>query len=165
MKIRMLLLSLLCVVGLAACNRGEVTDIQRDPAGGVDVTAQISEADISDAIADALAVENPLLRDPSVDLQAGQIVINGTHEKTNGSGTVNGTITVTLSVANGAILAQVTQVNIEDIKLSDERISNINQRISERVTSRADRENRQITVKSIAVTDTAVEVVFNVQRS
>ena len=78
MKTQMLLLSLLCLVGLAACNRGEVTDIQRDPAGGVDVTAQLSETDINDAIADALAVDNPLLRDPNVDLQAGQIVVSGT---------------------------------------------------------------------------------------
>jgi hypothetical protein len=165
MKAQMLLLTLLCLTGLAACDRGAVNNIQRDPAGGVDVTAQISEADVNDAIADALAVENPLLRDPSVDLQAGQIVINGTHEKEDGSGTVSGTMTVTLSVENGVILTQVTQINIEGIKPSDERIRNINQRISERVTSRADSENRQITVKSVAVTDTAVEVVFNVQRS
>lgn len=165
MKAQMLLLSLLCVIGLAACRRAEVTDIQRDPGGGVDVTAQLSETDINDAIADALAVDNPLLRDPNVDLQAGQIVINGTREKADGSGTVSGTMTITLSVENGAILTQVTAINIEGIRPSDERISNINQRISERVTRRADRENRQITVKSVAVSDTAVEVVFNVQRT
>jgi hypothetical protein len=56
-------------------------------------------------------------------------------------------------------------VNIQGIELSDERIANINQRIAERVARRADRENRQITMKSVSVTDTLVEVVFNVQRA
>ncbi|MBZ0289057.1 MAG: hypothetical protein K8I30_15670, partial [Anaerolineae bacterium] len=116
MKTRMLILALICMVGLAACNRGEVTDVQRDPAGGVDITAQLTETDISEAIADALAVENPLLRDPQVDLQAGEIVINGTHDKRDGSGTVSGSMTVTLSVENGAILPHVTQINIDGIK-------------------------------------------------
>lgn len=165
MKFKMLILGLLCVVGLAACNRGEVTDVQRDPAGGVDVTAQLTETDISDAIADALAIQNPLLRDPKVDLQPGQIVITGSHDKRDGSGRVDGSMTVTLSVQDGAILPQVTAIDIEGIKPSDEQVTTINQRIAERVTRRADKEGRQITVKSVSVTDTLVEVVFNVKRT
>ena len=165
MKMRMLILALLCTVGLAACNRGEVTDVQRDPSGGVDITAQLTETDISDAIADALAIENPLLRDPKVDLQPGQIVITGSHDKRDGSGRVSGTMTITLSVDNGAILPQVTQIDIEGIKPSDEAVTTINQRIAERVTKRADKQGRQITVKSVDVTDTAVVVVFNVKKA
>ena len=165
MKSKMLILALLCTLGLAACNRGEVTDVQRDPSGGVDITAQLTETDISDAIADALAVENPLLRDPKVDLQPGQIVITGSHDKRDGSGRVSGTMTITLSVDNGAILPQVTQIDIEGIKPSDERVATINERIAERVTKRADKEGRQITVKSVDVTDTAVVVVFNLKRA
>ncbi|MEO8612054.1 MAG: hypothetical protein ABI690_29425 [Chloroflexota bacterium] len=42
MKSKMLILGLLCAVGLAACNRGEVTDVQRDPSGGLDNTTQLS---------------------------------------------------------------------------------------------------------------------------
>jgi hypothetical protein len=165
MKMRMLILGLLCMMGLAACNRGEVIDVQRDPSGGVDITAQLTETDISDAIADALAIENPLLRDPKVDLQPGQIVITGSHDKRDGSGTVNGTMTITLSIDNGAILPQVTQIDIEGIKPSDEAVTTINQRIAERVTKRADKEGRQITVKSVDVTDTAVVVVFNLKKA
>jgi hypothetical protein len=165
MKTRMLLLALFAIVGLAACNRGTVTDVQRDGEGGVDVTVQLSETEINDAIADALAIENPLLRDPKVDLQAGQIYVTGTHNQRDGTGTVSGSLTFTLSVQNGAVLATVTQADIEDISLSDERIADINARIAERVTRRANRENRQITVKSVTVTDTAVEVVFNARRA
>ncbi|MEO8610290.1 MAG: LmeA family phospholipid-binding protein [Chloroflexota bacterium] len=165
MKSKMLILALLCIVGLAACNRGEVTDVQRDPSGGLDITAQLTETDISAAIADALAIQNPLLRDPKVDLQPGQIVITGTHDKRDGTGTVSGTMTVTLSVDNGAILPQVTQIDIEGIKPSDEQVTNMNQRIAERVTQRADKQGRQITVKSVDVTDTAVVVIFNLKKA
>ncbi len=161
----LLFLLLIGVVALAACRRAEVTDIQRDPSGGVDVTAELTESDISAAIADALAIDNPLLRDPQVDLQPGQIVITGQHDQRDGTGTVSGSLTVTLSVQNGAILAQVTQADIEGIDLSDARIATINSRIAERVTRRADRENRQITVQSVTISDTAVEVIFNVQRT
>src|SRR5262245_48074109 len=142
MKARILLLATLCLIGLAACNRGQVTDVQRDADGGLDVTAQLTESDITDAIADALAIENPLLRDPHVDLQTGQIFITGTHDQRDGTGTISGSITVTLSVQNGAILPEVTQLNIDDIKPSDERIANINARIADRVTRRANRDNR-----------------------
>jgi len=165
MKTRMLFLALLCLVGLAACRRAEVTDIQQGDSGGVDITAQLTEADLNDAIADALAIENPLLRDPNVDLQPGQIVITGTHDKRDGSGSVSGTMTITLSVENGAILTQVTAINVDGIKPSDARVETINQRIAERVAQRANRENRQITVQSVNITDDVVDVAFNVTRT
>jgi len=162
MKTRLLIL-LLATVALAACRRAEVTNIERNPEGGLDVSASLSEADINAAIADALAIENPLLRDPQVDLQNGQIVVTGSHEPRNGGETVSGSLTITLSVENGALLAQITQADIQGVDLSDERIANINQRISERLTTRANRENRAVTVQSVNVTDSAVEVTFNMQ--
>jgi hypothetical protein len=165
MKNRLIFLLLVSLLALAACNRGEVTDVQRNPEGGVDVTAQLSETEISEAITDALAEDNPLLRDPQVDLQPGQIVINGQHDQRDGSGTVSGSLTVNLSIQNGAILATVTQVNIQGVDLSDTRIANINSRIAERVTRRADREGRNITVQSVTISDTMVEVQFNITRT
>jgi hypothetical protein len=123
----------------------------------------LTEADINAAIADALAIANPLLRDPKVDLQPGQIVVTGSHEQRDGTGSVSGSLTITLSVQNGAILAQVTQVNIDGVDASDARIAAINQRIADRVTRRANRENRQITVKSVTIADTEIDVVFNVK--
>jgi hypothetical protein len=166
MKNRILLLALVGVLVLAGCRRAEITNIQRDAAGGVDVTAKLTEAEMNDAIADALAVSNPLLREPKVDLQPGQIVINGKHDKRDGSGTVSGSLTMTLSIQNGALLAQVTQASIDGVDItSDPRVAELNQRIAERVTRRADRENRQITVKSVSITSDTVEVVFNVKRT
>jgi uncharacterized protein YjbI with pentapeptide repeats len=163
MKTHVLIL-LLAVVVLAACRRAEITGVERNPEGGLDVSANLSEADINAAIADALAIQNPLLRDPQVDLQNRQIVVTGSHQLPNGGETVSGSLTFTLSVNNGALLAQITDADIQGVDLSDERISNFNQRISERMTNRANRENRAVTVQSVNVTDSAVEITFNIQR-
>lgn len=166
MKTRMLLLMALLIALLAGCNRGEVTDIQRNPEGGADVTVRLTEAEINEAIADALATAvNPLLRNPQVDLQAGQIVVNGEHDRPVGQGTVSGSVTITLTIQDGTLLAQITQANIEGWDASDERIARFNERLANNFSRRANRENSPITFKSVTVTDDAVEVIFNIKRA
>ena len=149
----------LVILALAACNRGKI-EVERKAGGGATVTVTVSESEINDVITEALAVENPLLRDPHVDLQAGKIVVTGEHDQRDGSGRVSGNFTMTLSVQDGALLAQITDVQIQGIDLSDERIANINARMAQRLTERAGRENRIITVTSVTITDNDVEIVF-----
>lgn len=165
MKNLLLALSALLVLLLAGCNRGEVVDIQPGAEGGADVTYSLTQTEINDAIVDALSTAaNPLLRNPSADLQPGQIVITGEHERRDGQGTVNGTLTMTLTVSDGALLAQITQADVEGWDASDARIAAFNQRLSENFSRRANRDNRQITFKSVNITDDAVALVFNVKR-
>lgn len=166
MRIRSLLMVTILVLTLAGCNRGEVTDVQRNPEGGVDVTVNLTEAEVNEAITDALATAaNPLLRNPSVDLQPGQIVVTGEHERRDGSGTVNGSLTITVTVQDGTVLAQVTQSSIEGFDLTDERIAQFNTRLAENFTRRANRDNREITVTAITITDTELQVTFNARRT
>lgn len=166
MKLRIVILMSVLLMILAACNRGEVTDVQRNPEGGIDVTVKLTETEVNDAIVDALnSAANPLLRDPSVDLQAGQIVINGQHERRDGGGTVSGSLIVTVTVENGALLAQVTQANVEGWDAGDERIQQFNQRLAENFSRRANRDNQQITVTAVNITDSELEVTFNARRN
>ena len=115
-------------------------------------------------MADALNVSNPLLRDPKVDLQPGQIVINGEHDRRDGGGRVSGSVTMTLSVQNGALLAQITAADIEGLDMSDARIAEFNQRMAERMTARAGRDNPVVTMQSVTITDTDIQFVFTAQR-
>src|SRR3990172_5965871 len=87
MKLRMLCV-LLATLALAACNRGTV-EVQGNGDGTATVTVTVTEAEIDAAIADALDVSNPLLRDPVVDLQPGQIVVSGEHDRRDGGGGVS----------------------------------------------------------------------------
>jgi len=161
MKRHILIVLLLCVFGLVGCRRGDVTSVERNPEGGVSITARLTEADVNAAVTEALAqMNNPLLRNPQVDLQNGVIVINGEHERRDGGGTVSGSINVTLSVQNGTLLAQVSNLNIEGVAVSDERLATFNQRLANGFTARANRENRQITVDTVTVTDDAIEITI-----
>jgi hypothetical protein len=163
MKSRAILLLLLPILALTACRRGEVQVQIQD--GAAVVTARLSEADVNAAVTEALAAApNPLLRNPQVDLQNGVIVINGEHERRDGGGTVQGSINVTLMVQNGTILAQVSNLNIEGLDVSNERLTTFNQRLANGFTARANRENRRVTVNSVTITDNQIEVVFTVVR-
>lgn len=164
MNIRIVLLTLVLPFLLIGCNRANV-DVERNPDGGVTVTATLSESDVNAAIDEALSqAENPLLRDPQVDLQAGQIVVNGQHERRDGGGTVSGSLTITVSVQGGLVAAQITQSDIEGFDLSDERIAQFNERLSNSLSRRAERDRGLITVQSINITDDALEIVFTAQR-
>ncbi len=158
MKLRMLCM-ILAALTLAACNRGTV-GVQGNGDGTATVTVTATEAEVNDAIVDALNVSSPLLRNPSVDLQPGQIVINGEHERRDGGGRVSGSVTMTLSVQDGALLAQVVSANIEGLDMSDARITDFNQRMTERMTGRAGRDNRVVTMQSVTITDSDVQIVF-----
>lgn len=165
MKIRSLLLMLFMIGALAACNRDNVADVQRGAEGGVDVTVKLSEQEANDSVTTALgAAANPLLRNPSVDLQVGQIVVNGEHERRDGGGTVAGSVTITVTVQDGLLLPQITKADIEGFDLTDERVAQFNQRLQEEFGRRANRDNQQLTFKSVNITDSELEIVFNVKR-
>ncbi len=165
MKIRVLLFCVL-VLGLAACNRGNVSDVQRDPNGGVDATVSLTEQEVNDAVVEALSKQgNPLLRNPKIDLQSGQMVISGEHERRDSKGTVSGSITVTVTVQNGSLLAQVTKADIEGYDASDPRIAEFNQKLADAFNRRANRDNKQITFTAITITDTNLTFTINVKRA
>lgn len=166
MKAAILVLCVVVTVALAGCNRDNVSDVQRDPAGGIDATLTLTEQEVNDTVAEALSKQaNPLLRNPTIDLQAGQLVINGTHERRDGQGSVSGSITITLTIQNGALLAQITQADIEGWDASDARISEFNQRLTEGFTIRSNRDRGQLTFKAVSITDSELSFTVNVKRA
>lgn len=164
MKIRLLMFIFAVPLLLVGCNRANV-DVERNPDGGFNITATLNEAEVNTAIENALAQSaNPLLRDPQVDLQTGQIIINGQHDRRDGGGTVSGSVTMTLSVQNGALAAQITQADVEGLDLTDERIADFNTRLAEGLARLAENDRGLITVQSITVTADNLQIVFTAQR-
>ena len=164
MKIRVLMLCML-ILGLAACNRANVSDVQRDANGGLDATVSLTEQEVNDTVTEALSKQaNPLLRNPKIDLQTGQLVINGEHERRDGKGTVSGSVTVTITLQNGSLLAQVTKADIEGYDASDPRIAEFNQKLADAFNRRANRDNKQITFTAITITDTNLTFTVNIKK-
>ena len=101
--IQRLVLILMAIFTLTACNRDNVT-VRPDGEGSAIATISLTEAEFNTMIATVLANNaNPLLRNPSVDFQSGQVVISGEHDKRDGSGRVSGTIALQVQVVDGAI--------------------------------------------------------------
>ncbi|GAB4527223.1 MAG: hypothetical protein OHK0046_44810 [Anaerolineae bacterium] len=158
------LISFILPLLLVACRAGDVT-ARRNPEGGIDITSRLTEADVNTVIGEVLAeVDNTLLRDPQVDLQNGIIVINGEHDRRSGEGRVAGSLTATMTVQDGALLVQVTEVNIEDVTLDDARISRINERLANRFQLRADPDSRAVNFTSVTITDETLEITLNARR-
>lgn len=166
MRVRLMMLCFGLMLAMTACNRGSVSDVQVDPAGGVDATVTLTEQEVNDAVVEALSKQaNPLLRNPVVDLQAGQIVINGEHERRNGQGTISGSVTVTVTVQDGGLLAQVTSTTVDGWDATDARVAEFNQRLAEGFNRRANRDNGQLTFKAITITDTNLSFTINIKRA
>jgi hypothetical protein len=165
MKMRVLILCMM-VLGLAACNRANVSDVQRDANGGVDATVTLTEQEVNDTVAEALSKQgNPLLRNPKIDLQPGQLVISGEHERRDGQGTVSGTVTISITLQNGSLLPQITKADIEGWDASDPRIAEFNQKLTDAFNRRANRDNKQITFTAITITDTNLTFTVNIKKA
>jgi hypothetical protein len=146
---------------LSACN----FSAERSPSGGLDVTVAVSEADVNTAIRRALdASADPLLRNPSVDLQNGQIVVSGEHDRRDGGGRVSGTVTLTAGVANGALTLQASSLAIDGFEATDARLTEFNQTLAAALNQLAANTRGQITILAVTVNDTEMQIRFNAQR-
>ncbi|MBK9125629.1 MAG: hypothetical protein IPM16_21235 [Chloroflexi bacterium] len=153
-----LVLAVASVFLLTGCRRGEITI---DPQSrSVSVTLQ--ESDINDVIAEALAAQsNPLLRNPSVDLQPGLIVVNGEHVRRDGSGaTVSGSISFRPTVTNNRLEITVESVAIDGLPNADDALMDFATKLADKLNARLQRTVRVFEVTSITVTDTSLSFVL-----
>jgi hypothetical protein len=156
-------LFLILVFGLAACNRDVNVEVNGD--GTATVSVSVTEAEVNTVVQTALGNRgNPLLRNPVVDLQNGQIVISGEHERRDGNGTVSGTVTLRATVVNSALQLEVTDVDIEGWDANDERIQQFNDRLEELLGGRARQNNGNATLQSVSITDDSLTIEILVSR-
>jgi regulator of protease activity HflC (stomatin/prohibitin superfamily) len=161
--IQRLFLFLILIFGLVACNRD--VNVQPNGDGTATVSVSVTEAEVNTVVQNALSARaNPLLRNPSVGLQNGQIVVTGEHERRDGAGTVSGTVTLNATVVNGVLNVEVTDVDIEGWDVSDERIQQFNDELEERLGGRARQNNGNATLESVSITDDNLTIQIRVSR-
>lgn len=152
-----LLASIIALLALTGCR----ATIDVDRAAGT-VTVSVTEADINEAISEALAeTENPLLREPSVDLQDGVLVVNGQHQRRDDSGEiVSGSITLSFSTRQGRLQVEVVSVVLDDLPSDDPRLLEFVSRFADRLNRRLTRSIRRFNIDSISITDTDLTLVL-----
>lgn len=149
------------LVLLAGCNMGNVS-LQRDASGNVEGSVTLTEAEINTAVQTVLA-NNPGLRlqNATTDLQNGQIVVSGDYTKADGS-TGQGSFTMTMVAQDGALLAQISSLNIEGWSADDPVIRQINEQMTQDFQRRAMR-TPNLRVQSVAISDSAMTITFEAQ--
>lgn len=159
-------LAALLVLGsllLGACGAGRVSIVRERGSDVADVTVELNEADVAQLVDEALQTGgNPLLRNPVVDLQDGQIEVTGTHDRRDGSGQVNGRIVIIPSVQNGNLLLEATEINIEGVALSDEQIERFNNNLAERISRRAEQRTRNLNLTGVSATNDLLTLTLEV---
>ncbi len=160
---RRLILGLLILVFAAGCRAGQVS-IQRDGSGALDIGVKVTEADVNTAIQNILAGSQGLrLQNAAVDLQNGQIMVTGDYTKPDGT-TGHGSLTLTMTVQDGAVLTQISSLDLEGWSAQSPAIQQINQQLTEDFQRRAARTDG-LTAQSVTITDSEVDISFQAQRN
>lgn len=153
-----LFLILLLPLTLVACNQDNV-DVQRNGDGTATITVTVQEAEVNTMIVAALSqMENPLLRNPSVDLQNGQIVVNGERDRQDGGGRVSGTVTLSVNVVNGSLQIQATSANFEGFEIPADQIAEFNQNLADAMAGRARQDNPRATLQGVTITNDTLSI-------
>lgn len=165
---RQLKIGLLLLIGslfLVACGAGRVEIVRERGSNVFNITVELNENDITQLVEDALqAGSNPLMRDPVVDLQNGQIEVTGMHDRRDGSGQVNGRILLIPSVEDGILMLEAAEIDIEGVAVSDERIEQFNENLAQRISGRADQRTHNITLTGITVSDELLVMTLEAER-
>lgn len=162
MHIRILFAAVLLAAGLVGCE-GRVA-IERNNIGGVDITVSLTETEVNDILRDV--VENrddPLLRDLSVDLRPGVIQLNGTYDRRDGTGSDDGSITMSVGVTNNRLTLNISDVDIAGYDLGDDRIQQINRDIEEGLAQAAQNSDNQSQLTAVSITDTNLSFTIRTQ--
>lgn len=162
---KLFMMSLLALWLASACSLGGV-NLTRNEDGSLNVSVALTEADVTSIVASALANSpQPVLRNVSVDLQNGQMVIAGTHDRPDGSGPVDGTLTATAAVTGGQLAVTVTSLNIAGYNTDDAALQGINQQLAAGLSARGTQSNQGAQLTNVVITDNALTITLRVQGS
>ena len=161
-----IVLLLVAMVGFAACSRIDIT-AERNPNGSIDVTVTVSETEVNLMLSEALAEsENTEVRNAIIDLQPGQITISGDVLEDNGSGNfVSATFTARLSVVNERLSAEITNADFAGWSANSAVLADINREIEQALQGRAMRDNPNVTLTALVITDNDLSFTLNAKQT
>lgn len=155
-KIAVLLTAL--VLFLSACK----ANISRNPDGSFDVETNVSQQQLQDAITAAIA--DPLVREVTVSLQSGYVLVSGTRERLNDPGKTDAlNFRLDMRVDNGQLSASISNAQLDGVPVEQNRVDHWNQSIANRIATLS-RKNSNSTLKSVNITPTAVTMMWNVTK-
>ncbi len=155
---RIIILLSALVFLLNACK----ANVSRNPDGSFDVETTVSQEQLQEAITTAIA--DPLVKEITVSLQSGYVLVSGTHERLNDSSktdTLN--FRLDLGVRNGELTASISNAQLDGKPVEQNRVDNWNQTLANRIAILSQKRPNG-TLKSVNISPTAVMMTWNVKK-
>ena len=155
-KLSVLLIALLFLI--TACK----ANIARDADGSLTVETSISQQELQSAISGAIA--DPLVKNITVTLQSGYILVSGEHEHLNdNSKTDTLTFRLDLNVSNGQLTSTISNALLDGKPIEQNRVDNWNQTIANRI-AKIGQKRPNTTIQSVSITHNAVTMTWKVTK-
>ena len=141
---------------LSACQR----NISRNSDGSFTVETSISQQELQTAITAAIA--DPLVKDLTVSLQTGYVLVSGTRERLNDpSKTDTLNFRLDLGVSNGQLTSTISNALLDNVAIEQSRVDHWNETIANRIAILGQK-NPNSTLKSVVITPSIVTMTWNV---
>jgi hypothetical protein len=151
------LLILLALI-VTACK----ADIARNDDGSLTVKTEITQEQLQEVITSAIA--DPLVKDLTVSLQSGYVLVSGERQRLNDAGRTDTlTFRLDLSVSNGQPTATISDAQIDGVAIEQNRVDNWNQTIANRLSNFGGK-SEKATLQTISITTESVTMIWNVTR-
>ena len=143
---------------LSACNK----TITRNGNGSADVETSINQQELQEAINAGIA--DPLIKDLTVSLQSGYIIVSGTRERLNDSSKTDTlSFRLDLGVDNGQLTASISNTQFDGFTVEQNRIAHWNTTIANRI-EKLGKNRPNSALKSVVITPEAITMTWTVTK-
>ena len=143
---------------LSACQR----NVSRNSDGSFTVETSVSQQELQTAITAAIA--DPLIKDLTVSLQTGYVLVSGTRERLNDpSKTDTLSFRLDLGVSNGQLTSTISNALLDNVAIEQSRVDHWNETIANRIAILGQK-NPTSTLKSVSITSSAVTMNWTVTK-
>jgi hypothetical protein len=155
-KVSLLLVALVFLISACRAN------ISRNDDGSLSVETTVSQQELQEAINASIA--DPLVKDLTVSLQSGYILVTGQRQRLNdASKTDSLNFRLDLGMSNGQLTATVSDATLDGIHVEQSRVDHWNQTIASRLVI-IGKKRPNTSLKSVSVTTEAVMMTWTVSK-
>ena len=158
MKTKIMTLVLLGILALtvSACS----INIERNDDGSLTVESSMTEESLQDVFESAIA--DPLMRDFTADLHNGYVLVTAERERVMGDEVDTLIFRLDLGVSEGHLTATVSDAQLNDQPLEEERVEVWNERIAAKL-ERSGRRNPNSTLQTVTISEDAFTMTWRIE--